>query len=109
MWIERTGYQEEWATSYGFHVPPRKSIAAKATKLQSGLPAEGVKLFGTYGHFDNPTWTPAMDTALQDVVAGSVRAGGDPGAALTKCDAWAVHRFHRLPVPAVLPGVPEGA
>ncbi|MFF4016378.1 ABC transporter substrate-binding protein [Streptomyces sp. NPDC001843] len=86
LWIDQKKYQEDWATSYGFHIPPRKSIAATATKLKSGNAAEGVKLFNEFGHFDNIGWTQAMITALEDVFADSVRKGGDPEAALDKAD-----------------------
>ncbi|MEU6551246.1 sugar ABC transporter substrate-binding protein [Streptomyces sp. NPDC046915] len=86
LWIEQKKYQEDWATSYGFHIPPRKSIASTATKLKSGNAAEGVKLFNEFGHFDNIGWTQAMITALEDVFADSVRKGGDPEAALDKAD-----------------------
>jgi multiple sugar transport system substrate-binding protein len=86
LWIDQKKYQEDWATSYGFHIPPRTSIAQGATKLQSGLPAEGVKLFNTYGHFDNIGWTQAMITAVQDAFANSVRKNGDPDAALSTAE-----------------------
>ncbi|MBK3568511.1 ABC transporter substrate-binding protein [Streptomyces sp. MBT62] len=91
LWIDQKKDQEDWATSYGFHIPPRASIAATATKLKSGLPAEGVKLFNEFGHFDNIGWTQAMITALEDVFANSVRKGGDPEASLDKADT-AVNR-----------------
>ncbi|MCX4765784.1 extracellular solute-binding protein [Streptomyces sp. NBC_01275] len=86
LWIEQKKYQEDWATSYGFHIPPRTSIAASATKLKSGLPAEGVKLFTDYGHFDNIGWTQAMITATENVFADTVRKGGDPKASLDKAE-----------------------
>lgn len=86
LWIDQKKYQEDWATSYGFHIPPRKSLAATATKLKSGNAAEGVKLFNEFGHFDNIGWTQAMITALEDVFADSVRKGGDPEASLDKAD-----------------------
>ncbi|MEU1270025.1 sugar ABC transporter substrate-binding protein [Streptomyces sp. NPDC005799] len=86
LWIDQKQYQEDWATSYGFHIPPRTSIANQATKLKSGLPAEGVKLFTDYGHFDNIGWDQTMITAFNDVLASSVRKNGDPEAALDACD-----------------------
>ncbi|WP_406174735.1 ABC transporter substrate-binding protein [Streptomyces sp. NBC_00996] len=96
LWIDQKKYQEDWATSYGFHIPPRTSIAQSATKLKSGLPAEGVKLFNEYGHFDNIGWTQAMITALEDVFADSVRKGRDPGAALDKADKTVDRELKKL-------------
>ncbi|KUO12701.1 ABC transporter substrate-binding protein [Streptomyces sp. DSM 15324] len=82
LWIEQKQYQEDFATSYGFHIPPRTSLAQSATKLKSGLPAEGVKLFNEFGHFDNIGWTQAMISAINDVMANSVRKNADPKAQL---------------------------
>ena len=96
LWIDQKKYQEDFATSYGFHIPPRTSIAQQATKLQSGLPAEGVKLFNTYGHFDNIGWTQAMWSALDTVIANSVRKGGDPKAALEKADQTVTRELKKL-------------
>ncbi|AWT46160.1 MULTISPECIES: ABC transporter substrate-binding protein [Streptomyces] len=86
LWIDQKRYQEDWALSYGFHIPPRTSIAASAGKLKSGLAAEGVKLFNDFGHFDRIGWTQAMIKATEDVFADCVRKGGDPEAALDRCD-----------------------
>src|SRR3954454_22534027 len=86
LWLDQKTYQEDWATSYGFHIPPRTSIAASATKLKAGLPAEGVKLFTDYGHFDNIGFDQTMITAFNDVIASSVRMNGNPEAALDACD-----------------------
>ncbi|MEW2805770.1 sugar ABC transporter substrate-binding protein [Streptomyces massasporeus] len=91
LWIDQKQYQEDWATSYGFHIPPRASLAKSADKLKSGNAAEGVRLFNEFGHFDNIGWTQAMITALEDVFANSVRKDMDPGKALDKADA-AVNR-----------------
>ncbi|MEV6168743.1 sugar ABC transporter substrate-binding protein [Streptomyces sp. NPDC051954] len=86
LWIDQKEYQEDWATSYGFHIPPRTSLAESATKLKSGLPAEGVKLFNEFGHFDNIGWTQAMIAAFNDVMANSVRKDEDPKAQLDACE-----------------------
>ncbi|MFC5213364.1 ABC transporter substrate-binding protein [Streptomyces coerulescens] len=91
LWIDQKKYQEDWATSYGFHIPPRASLAESATKLKSGNAAEGVRLFNEFGHFDNIGWTQAMRTAFEDVFANCVRKNMDPEAALDKCDT-AVNR-----------------
>jgi multiple sugar transport system substrate-binding protein len=86
LWIDQKKYQEDFATSYGFHIPPRTSLAQSATKLKSGLPAEGVKLFNEFGHFDNIGWTQAMIAAINDVMANSVRKDGDPKAQLAAAE-----------------------
>ncbi|MFI0962701.1 ABC transporter substrate-binding protein [Streptomyces sp. NPDC021080] len=96
LWIDQKKYQEDWSLSYGFHIPPRSSLAASATKLKSGLPAEGVKLFGEYGHFDNIGWTQSMITALEDVFANCVRKNGDPEAALDKADVTVNRELKKL-------------
>lgn len=84
LWIEQTKLQEDWCTSYGFHIPPRKSLAAKATKLQSGTAAEAVKLFETKGHYDDPYWTQAMMTISQDMVNNAVVSGENPESEVAK-------------------------
>lgn len=96
LWIDQKKYQEDWATSYGFHIPPRSSIAASASKLKSGLPAEGVKLFNEFGHFDNIGWTQAMIQASWDVMANCVRKDGDPEKALDQCDTSVNRELKKL-------------
>jgi ABC-type glycerol-3-phosphate transport system substrate-binding protein len=54
LWLDKADFQEDWSLNYGFHIPPRKSLAAKASKLQSGVAADTVKLNQDYGHTDNP-------------------------------------------------------
>ncbi|WP_410791738.1 ABC transporter substrate-binding protein [Kribbella sp. C-35] len=82
LWVDKADLQEDWCLSYGFHIPPRKSLAAKASKLQSGPAAESVSLNTQYGVPGNPNWTPAMDTALKDAVTRIVGKGADPEAEL---------------------------
>ncbi|MFC8392243.1 MULTISPECIES: ABC transporter substrate-binding protein [unclassified Streptomyces] len=96
LWIDQKEYQEDWALSYGFHIPPRTSLAESADKLKSGLPAEGVRLFNEFGHFDNIGWTQAMITALEDVLANCVRKGGDPEAELDKADGKVNRELDKL-------------
>lgn len=91
LWVDKTDYQEDWALNYGFHIPPRKSLAAKATKLQTGRAAETVKLAEQYGWGDNPAFTTVMQTALKDACTNVIVKGKDSttelAAAATKVDA----------------------
>ncbi|MEU6534525.1 extracellular solute-binding protein [Streptomyces sp. NPDC047000] len=96
LWIDQKKYQEDWSLSYGFHIPARTSLARSAGKLKSGLPAEGVKLFTEYGHFDNIGFTQAMITATEDLFANCVRKNGDPEAALDACDKTVDRELKKL-------------
>jgi multiple sugar transport system substrate-binding protein len=77
LWLDKKEYQEDWCLNYGFHIPPRKSLAATATKLTSGNAAEVVKLAGQYGVGDQPAFTSTMGTAYGDMVTNVVAKGAD--------------------------------
>ena len=77
LWIENTEIQQDWALSYGFHIPPRASAAASAEQLQSGVPLEIVELTSEYGRSFTPMWTGAMQSALRDAQAEVIINGGD--------------------------------
>src|SRR5215208_1018203 len=77
LWIDNTKDQEDFNLSYGFHVPPRKSLAAKAGKLQSGPAADALKIFNDYAVASNPAWTPKLNSAYADATPAIVRKGGD--------------------------------
>ena len=67
---------------YGFHVPPRLSIAAQAEKLKTGPAAQAVDFLNKYGHATPPLWDSAMDTALTDAVSNIIKNGANPITAL---------------------------
>jgi multiple sugar transport system substrate-binding protein len=96
LWIDQTGYQQDWALSYGFHIPPRRSIAAGASKLQSGPAADVVKMAGTYGVGDNPVWTVKMNTALTDALTNVVRQGKPAAAQLATAQTTVDSELKRL-------------
>lgn len=96
LWIDRTDYQEDWALNYGFHIPSRKSIAAKAKKLQSGPAADAVKIANNYGVGDNPVWTTKMNTALTDALTAIVRQGKPAAAELATAQTTVNSELKRL-------------
>ncbi|MFK4085677.1 ABC transporter substrate-binding protein [Kribbella sp. NPDC020789] len=96
LWIDKSDFQEDWSLSYGFHIPPRKSLAAKASKLQSGVAAETVKLTTDYGHTDNPSWTPKMGTAFTDLLTNVIKKGADPSAEIAKAEKTVNAELSRL-------------
>lgn len=73
LWIENKKNQEDWATSYGLHIPPRRSVVAKSPSFKDGIPATGVENARRYGHFFPPTWTTAMETILLSALARVIR------------------------------------
>ncbi|MEU0091149.1 sugar ABC transporter substrate-binding protein [Kribbella sp. NPDC006257] len=96
LWIDQSEYQEDWCLNYGFHIPPRKSLAAKAAKLQAGAAAETVKLTQQYGHTDNPAWTPKMGTAFGDMLTNIIRKGSDPAGEIGKAEKTVNAELQRL-------------
>jgi multiple sugar transport system substrate-binding protein len=96
LWIEKEDFQEDWSLNYGFHIPPRKSLAAKASKLQSGVAADTVKLNQDYGHTDDPAWTPKMATAFGDMLTNIIKKGADPAAEITKAEKTVNDELSRL-------------
>lgn len=83
LWIDNSQVQIDWATAYGFHVPPRESIAAQADKLKTGNPAQAVQILNQYGHANPPLWDSAMDTALTDAVSSILKNGANAASALS--------------------------
>ncbi|WP_112239032.1 ABC transporter substrate-binding protein [Kribbella monticola] len=96
LWIDKQDFQEDWSLNYGFHIPPRKSLAAKAAKLQSGVAADTVKLNADYGHTDNPAWTPKMGTAFGDMLTNIIRKGADPAGEISKAEKTVNAELSRL-------------
>ncbi len=77
LWIDNKDIQKDWALSYGFHVPPRKSVAAEAEPLKTGPAREAVDILSKVGVPDNPAWTTAMNTIYTDAVTNVLKNGAD--------------------------------
>ncbi len=80
LWVDRTDYQEDFATSYGFHIPSRVSLAKRAEKLRSGAAADAVRYATEHGHANPLLWTPASNNALLDALSRIIKDGADPAA-----------------------------
>ncbi|MGY0023885.1 ABC transporter substrate-binding protein [Streptomyces sp. YJ-C3] len=78
LWVERTDYQEDFALSYGFHIPARISLAEKAAKLRKGAAADAVRFTTDHGHAQPLLWTPAAQTAYQDALNRIIKNGANP-------------------------------
>ena len=96
LWLDNTKDQQDWSLNYGFHLPPRKSAAASATKLQSGPAADAVSILNKYGKPNPPTWDTAMGTALTDAVTNIVKNGADAKTELAKAEAKCQAELQRV-------------
>ncbi|MEU4195085.1 sugar ABC transporter substrate-binding protein [Kribbella sp. NPDC026611] len=85
LWVDQTDDQLDFAQSYGFHLPARQSLAAKADRLKSGPAADAVKLLTENGHAQNPIlWSPKASTAYSDALGRIIRNGADPATEIKK-------------------------
>jgi multiple sugar transport system substrate-binding protein len=96
LWIDNAKDQEDFNLSYGFHIPPRKSLAAKASKLQGGPAADALKIFNQYAVAGLPAWTPKMNSAYADAATAIVRKGGDIDSNIAKCEKVVNAELQRL-------------
>ena len=90
LWITNKKLQQDWCLAYGFHVPPRESVAQTATALRAPIPAQAVADLAAHGYTLPPTWNAAMSTALSDAVANILKQGRPAAAeiqtAADKCE-----------------------
>ena len=104
LWVDQTDYQIDFATSYGFHVPARTTLAAEADVLKEGPAATAVQLYQEYGHPQNPIlWTPASGTAYSDARTRIVQEGADP-----KAEIAAVKEIVEAELERIASGSPTG-
>lgn len=79
LWVDQTDLQNDFATSYGFHIPARNSLADAADVLQDGAAATALQLYQEYAFTQIPVlWTPAADTAYADARTRIIAEGADP-------------------------------
>jgi multiple sugar transport system substrate-binding protein len=82
LWITNSQIQIDWNVGYGFHIPPRNSIAAQTDKLKSSPASDAVNILNQYGHAVPPLWDNTMDTALQDAISHIAKTGKNARATL---------------------------
>ncbi len=79
LWVDQTADQLDFAQSYGFHIPARMSVVAKAEKLKTGPAADAAKLANENGFAQSPLlWTPKCATAFSDGLSRIIKDGSDP-------------------------------
>jgi multiple sugar transport system substrate-binding protein len=75
LWIDNKQAQRDWCLSYGFHVPPRVSVARSAEALHAPLVSRTVNNVNEHGRFLPPGWSASMNSALTDAVSNIVKNG----------------------------------
>ncbi|NBE52214.1 ABC transporter substrate-binding protein [Streptomyces boluensis] len=79
LWVQQAAYQEDFALSYGFHIPARTSLAQKADKLKEGAAADAVRYATESGFPSQPLlWTPRNQTTYQDALSRIIKDGANP-------------------------------
>ncbi|MCP3754630.1 ABC transporter substrate-binding protein [Streptomyces sp. TBY4] len=84
LWIDRKELQQDWSEGYGFHVPPRTSVAATASKLSKGTAKEAVELAAKYGRSNPNTWDSASGAPFGAAVSKVVTGQGDAATLLAE-------------------------
>ncbi|MDH6707226.1 multiple sugar transport system substrate-binding protein [Kitasatospora sp. MAA19] len=82
LWIQQTDLQKDWSESYGFHIPPRKSVAASADKVAQGTAKETVELAAKYGRHNPGAWNSAVSSLFNAAAAKIVSGQGDASSLL---------------------------
>ncbi|MEV7187629.1 extracellular solute-binding protein [Kitasatospora sp. NPDC093102] len=82
LWIQQTDLQKDFAEAYGFHIPPRKSVAASADKLSQGAAKQTVELAADYGRRFPATWNTAVSTAFTSAATKALNGQGEVAALL---------------------------
>ncbi|HEU0164227.1 MAG TPA: hypothetical protein VFQ54_04225 [Thermomicrobiales bacterium] len=96
LWIDSSDIQKDWALSYGFHVPPRKSAAASAEQLKTGPAAKFVANLNSLGRVTPPLWDAAMGTAQTQAVTNIISNGADAKSELDAAAKTAQAELDRL-------------
>ncbi|MER8182372.1 sugar ABC transporter substrate-binding protein [Kitasatospora sp. NPDC094015] len=89
LWVEQSDLQKDWSESYGFHVPPRRPVAATADKLSQGTAKETVELAATSGRSNPNTWDTEVSTPFAAAAKKIVSGQGDPAQLLADAAAQA--------------------
>lgn len=96
LWIENRQIQRDWNLNYGFHVPPRASVARAATALEAPVPTLVVKNLVKYGHVLPPSWSSGMGTALTDAATNIVKIGRSAAPELETAAAKCKRELERM-------------
>ncbi len=97
LWVDDTKDQLDFAQNYGFHVPSRKSLVAKAAGLKKGEAAKAAGFLDDYGHPQTPLlWTPTSASSFNDAMDKIIRSGADPESTLSGVQGTVTSELNRF-------------
>lgn len=95
LWIDNIELQKDFNLSYGFHVPPRISVAATAEQLQSGPPKDAVDILNTSARDLAPVVVPSIQAALNTALTNIVKQNADVAQEVATAAATAQQELQR--------------
>ncbi|WP_201304817.1 ABC transporter substrate-binding protein [Streptomyces sp. GS7] len=78
LWVDRTDFQQDFALSYGLHIPARRSLAKGARQLRDGAAADAVRFATEHGYAEPLLWTTPDRNAYQDALSRIIKDGANP-------------------------------
>ena len=95
LWIDNLKDQLDWCVGYGFHVPPRLSLAKRAPQLSAPIPAYAVKALGKYGQATPPLWNAAMTSDLTNSLTNIVKLGHNAARSVSNAATQCTRELNR--------------
>jgi multiple sugar transport system substrate-binding protein len=96
LWVRRTDYQQDFALSYGLHIPARLSLARSAARLRTGPAGQAVGFTVAYGHAAPADWTNRCLIAWQDALSRIIQEGDDPAEQIGEAAGIAATELDRV-------------
>jgi multiple sugar transport system substrate-binding protein len=97
LWVDQIEYQTEFQLDFGAHIPPRKSIGARADKLKSGPSKDAVDYATNLAvAASRPDWTAKSQDAFGSAVTNIVSKGANPADELKAAAAAVQAELDRL-------------
>ena len=96
LWIDQTDKQVEFSDAFGTHIPARKSLVGKATKLAEGPGAQAATFVEQHGFANDIMWSGALGDAYSAAVSEVVKNGQDPRQAFEDFTTLATAELEKL-------------
>jgi multiple sugar transport system substrate-binding protein len=97
LWVQNAEVQKDWSLSYGFHVPPRASIAAVAEPLKTGQAKTAVDLLLRHGARYTALFASDVAKPFSDAVSDIVKKNADALGTLTRAAPQSQAALDKLP------------